>query len=58
MSNQPPTAPMVPGEESHFEKTPTSNYDYGFLKNDLFPEFSLYKGHAYVYKMNNLDNER
>jgi hypothetical protein len=58
MSNQHPSAPMVPGEESQFNKKQTSNYDYGFLKNDLYPEFSLYKGNSYVYKMYHLDDER
>ena len=30
----------------------------GFLKNIITPDFSKYKGNAYVFKMSNFDNQR
>ena len=58
MNSNHPSAPLLPGEESTFDKNPADKFDHSFLKNDLFEEFSRFKGNGYVYKMYQLDDEK
>ena len=52
-------APIPPGNEANIMKEQQiQNELLGFLRNECVPDFSLYKGHSYVYKMSNFTNTR
>ena len=50
-------SPTPPGNEaSILRDQQIENELLGFLKNECLADFSAYKGHSYVYKMNNFSS--
>ena len=52
-------APLPPGsEQSLTQQLKQYEEELGYLKNESVPDMSSLKGKAYVYKFDNMDNER
>ena len=50
-------SPIPPGNESSILRDQQIQDELlGFLRNECLPDFSTYKGHSYIYKMNNFSS--